>query len=116
MKEIVYIVRIFGWNKDQINDDILHKWDFGSEFYEDVDSAIKRKEDICSRIEAGYTEFIFGDKLCYLKPIHPYTRVDADRVYCSTSTYIYDGGYSQVSISFEPMQNQTITVHMETRK
>lgn len=38
-----YRVSICGWHKDQINDDILHKWDFGSEFYEDVDSAIKKK-------------------------------------------------------------------------
>ena len=103
MNKIVYIVRIFGWHKDPINDDILHKWDFGSEFYEDVDSAIKRKEDICSRIEAGYKEFMFGDKLCYLKSIHPYVRCDANHTHDSTTTYIYDGGYSQVSISFEPI-------------
>ena len=99
---IVYIVRIFGWHKDPIDNDILHKWDFGSEFYEDVDSAIKRKEDICSRIEAGYTEFMFGDKLCSLKPIHPYVRCDANHVYDSTTTYTYDGGYSQASICVKP--------------
>lgn len=43
---IVYIVRIFGQYKDPVNDDILHKWDFGSEFYEDVDSAIKRMRKV----------------------------------------------------------------------
>lgn len=97
---MMHIVSIYGWHKDPINNDILHKWDFGSECYDNVDAAIKRKEDICSRIEDGYTEFRFGDKLCYLKPIHPYVRCDAHHVYDSTTTYIYDDGYSQISICF----------------
>lgn len=101
---IVYKVSICGWHKDPIDNDILHKWDFGSECYEDADAAIERKEDICSRIEVGDTKFIFGDNVCYLKPIHPYTRVDADNVYDSTAAYIYDGGYSQVSIRFESIE------------
>lgn len=100
---MIYRVSICGWHKDPIDNDILHKWDFGSECYDDVDAAIKRKEDICSRIEAGVTEFIFGDKLCYLKPIHPYVRSDANHAYDSTTTYAYDGGYSQIRICCRPI-------------
>lgn len=46
---------------------------------------------------------MFGDKLCYLKSIHPYVRCDANHVYDSTTTYIYDGGCSQASIRVKPI-------------
>lgn len=100
----VYKVSISGSHKNVADDTVLHKFNFGSEVYADIDSAIKRKKDICSRIESGDTKFLFANQICLLKPVLPCNRVDADYVEgYSMTTYIYDGGYSELGVSFEPI-------------